>query len=85
MAVLVALLLMDDVKDDKPDVNGSAVWAARTRRNGSTRPRTCCQRATIIGLYIKAGAGNYIDVINSRLLQLIAQLHFSLDPGLSIS
>ncbi len=51
MAVLVAILLMDDIKDDKPDVQGQeAVWRLEERRWQNAAGKLL-SRAVILGLY----------------------------------
>ena len=51
MAVLVSLMLMDDVKDGKPDTSGEgAVWRLEEAR-WKHAARNLLQRATIMGLY----------------------------------
>jgi hypothetical protein len=51
MAVLVALLLMDDVRDDRPDTNGAlAVWRVDESRWQDAAGRML-SRAVLLGLY----------------------------------
>jgi hypothetical protein len=53
-AVLVALLLLDDVKNDKPDVNGELpVWKL-DEILWKTEAKKMLRRANLLGLYIKA-------------------------------
>lgn len=51
MAVLVALMLLDDVKDEKPDANGvKADWGLEEQR-WKTGARKILSRAVLLGLY----------------------------------
>jgi hypothetical protein len=53
-AVLVALLLLDDVKNDKPDVNGELpVWKL-DEILWKTEAKKMLRRANLMGLYLKA-------------------------------
>lgn len=52
MAVLVAMLLMDDVKDDRPDKQGEiAPWRLDEMR-WKAKAKTLIRRANLMGLYM---------------------------------
>ena len=52
-AVLVSMLLLDDIKDDRPDVNGlSVVWKLEEARWASEADKLI-SRANLMGLYLK--------------------------------
>ena len=63
-AVLVSLLLMDDVRDDTPDVNGALpVWRLEEAK-WKKAAKQMLSRAHLMGLYLKDGYTDALAVAN---------------------
>jgi len=61
-AVLVSLLLIDDIKDDRPDVNGDGVVWRLEEQKWTGEAKQLLLRANLMGLYLRDNGAEIVQL-----------------------